>query len=284
MINNFHMPPMGYGPGSQPASADGQELEYMPLPNDMRVFQAHLPEIDAEQATTLAPALTLLANVAKACAGHRETGDQTFSLAALDQANRALIDETFGTGEVAAEIRDPHSGEPTIKAQESVFAGVWTVKGDGEDRIDIAPMPAVIRERAFHSSAPAIGPLTPVLPGVVNAPPLVTELLDKSSAWTPETEVHVINLSLLPHTPEDLTHLDMALGEGAAAITSKGYGDCRIRATALHNVWKVQFFNSMDVMILDSFEVTGIPEVALAAAEDFEDSGERLREILETIK
>ncbi|WP_413205881.1 hydrogenase expression/formation protein [Rhodospirillum sp. A1_3_36] len=281
MLNNFTRPPIGFGAGSQPASGDGQELEYMPLPKDMRTFQAHLPEVEDPDA--LAPALALMEAIAEACATHSGQ-DKAFDLAGLDTANRALLDETLGRGEVSADLFDADQGKVTVQITESVFAGVWTVIGDGPDRVEVSPMPKVVGERAFRPSDAGLGSLTPVLPGVVNAPPLVTEMMDKSASWRPGSDVHVINLSLLPHTPEDLSHLDMALGSGSVAIASRGYGDCRIRATALANVWKVQFFNSMDAMILDTYEVTGVPEVAMAAREDLEDSAERLREVLESIR
>ena len=66
-------------------------------------------------------------------------------------------------------------------------------------------------------------------------------------------------------------------------ILSRGYGNCRITATALAHVWRVQFFNSMDTLILDTFEVTGVPEVAVAAPEDLTDSGARILKVLEAI-
>ncbi|MEE3069707.1 MAG: hydrogenase expression/formation C-terminal domain-containing protein, partial [Pseudomonadota bacterium] len=78
--------------------------------------------------------------------------------------------------------------------------------------------------------------------------------------------------------------LDARLGEGSTDILSRGYGNCRVTATALNHVWRVQFFNSMDVLILDTFEVTAIPEVTVAAPEDLTDSGERLVEVLEAIR
>ena len=40
----------------------------------------------------------------------------------------------------------------------------------------------------------------------------------------------------------------------------------------------------MDTLILDSFEVTAMPEVTLAAAEDLIESGERIQEVLEAIR
>lgn len=68
----------------------------------------------------------------------------------------------------------------------------------------------------FDQHRAAGGPKTPLHPGVINAPSLLAELTDKSSGYDPRAPLHVINLSLLPHTEEDLLWLDAALGEGAA--------------------------------------------------------------------
>ena len=92
---------------------------------------------------------------------------------------------------------------------------------------------------------------------------------------------HVINLSLLPHTEEDLTFLDALLGRSGLTVLSRGYGNCRIMATATRDTWWVQYYNSQDAMILNSIEIGGVPEVACAAPEDIADSAERLHEILE---
>ena len=67
-------------------------------------------------------------------------------------------------------------------------------------------------------------------------------------------------------------------------MLSRGYGNCRITATAQAHVWKVQFFNSMDTLILDTYEVTEMPEVALAAAEDLAESAVRIRDVIEAIR
>ena len=63
MVQNFHLPPIGFGPGSQ--GDEGEALEYMPLPSGMRTYSTHLPEV--EDTGPLAPALALLARLADAC-------------------------------------------------------------------------------------------------------------------------------------------------------------------------------------------------------------------------
>jgi hydrogenase-1 operon protein HyaF len=49
----------------------------------------------------------------------------------------------------------------------------------------------------------------------------------------------------------------------------------------LRYVWAVQYVNSMGNVILDTLEIGGVPVAVLAAAEDFEDSAERLAEIMQ---
>jgi hydrogenase-1 operon protein HyaF len=45
----------------------------------------------------------------------------------------------------------------------------------------------------------------------------------------------------------------------------------------------VRYYNSQDVLILDTIEVTTIPEVACAAPEDIADSAARLLEVAEAM-
>lgn len=273
MVSNFHLPPTGYGPGSQPEDDD---LQYMSLPQDMRTFSPRIPEVDDTDA--LAPAMALMAQVAEAADRVARGGaPERFDLLGLDPANRRLVAETMGEGEVAMKIR----GLPSLRAQESVFAGIWMLHGAGRDVIEVASAPQDARTRAFEPVRPGTAD-TPGA-GVVNAPALLVELRDKSATYPQTRELHVVNLSLLPHTEADLAWLDARLGVGSTDILSRGYGNCRVTATATPHVWRVQFYNSMDQLILDTFEVTEMPEVALAAAEDLMDSAERLREVLEAI-
>ncbi|WP_210877002.1 hydrogenase expression/formation protein [Roseovarius autotrophicus] len=276
MTSDFILPPMGFGPGSQPEEGGPA---FLPLPQDMRAYSPRIPEIALDDRLT--PALDLLGRVAGAAA---EVGQGAapvrIDLSRLDSANRALVAETLGAGEVAIKVQ----GRPALAIQESVFAGVWAVKGAGVDVIEVAPVPEVARVHAFATRRPGTGAATPRSPQVVNAPPILVELVGKSEGFAPTLPVHVVNLTLLPHTEADLDWLDQALGAGSVDILSRGYGNCRITATALPHVWRVRFFNSMDALILDTLEVTAMPEVALAAPEDLSDSAARLVEVLEAIQ
>ena len=89
-----------------------------------------------------------------------------------------------------------------------------------------------------------------------------------------------MNLSLLPLSESDIAFLEERLGRGPVEILSRGYGNCQVFSTRTPGVWWVRYFNSMGTLILNSLEVTAVPEVVAAADEDLRDSARRLREIL----
>mgnify|MGYP000530306569 CR=1 FL=1 len=149
--------------------------------------------------------------------------------------------------------------------------------------VEIGLMPtAVLRRQTarIFCSPPAEG-------GVVNGPHIVSELLEQCEGRgefdEPDAEPYAINLSLLPHSPEDLAYLDAALGKGEVTMLSRGYGNCRIESTAIADVWRVRYYNSQDALILDIIEVSAVPDVACAAPEDLADSAVRLQEVSEAM-
>lgn len=277
MASPFTLPPTGFGPGSQP-DPEG-ELQYMAMPSGMRTYSAHLPEVD--DPACLAEALAFLAELAAACATAGQGGPGAeFDLAILTPAARRTVADALGQGEVSMKIR----GIPALMVQESVFAGLWMLAGSGFDRAEVGQVPALSILRAHVPHRPALGSLARRPQGLANAPAILAELLDKSLTWSPGKPAHVINLTLLPHTPEDLDWLAEALGEGAVTVLSRGYGNCRITSCAQARVWRVQFYNSADQLILDTYEVTDMPEVALAGAEDLADSAVRILDVIEAIR
>lgn len=273
MVSPFTLPPTGFGPGSQP-DPDG-ELQYMTMPSGMRTYSPHIPE--AGDIAALAEALAMLAEMAAACEVVAQGAPPvSLDLAALSPAARRVMADALGQGEVSMKLR----GLPAVMVQESVFAGVWMLLAADMDMVEIAPVPLLARTRAHLPHSPAVGVLARRVAGLANAPAILAELVDKSRQYQTGQMAHVVNLSLLPHTPEDLDWLAEALGEGAVTILSRGYGNCRVTACAQPHVWKVQFYNSMDTLILDTYEVCDMPEVALAAAEDLADSAIRIREVI----
>lgn len=267
------------GPGSQPDEEDGAVLEYLEMPRAMATFA--MPEIAvADPAADLAPAKAVLAAVRDALDGYRamRTGI-SFDLAHMDAANIELIDQVLGSGEVSILLVDG------TQMQEAVLAGVWRVRrqqDDGSliDRIEIAAIPDLVRFATFTGAVESLAAPAEMPDGVYNAPALITEIADKMAALDADTP-HVVNLSLLPLSEGDVAFIAATLGKGRTTILSRGYGNCRVSSTLCRNVWWVQYFNSQDALILNSLEVCAVPQVAMAADEDFEDSFERLTEILE---
>ncbi|MDO9227074.1 MAG: hydrogenase expression/formation C-terminal domain-containing protein [Pseudomonadota bacterium] len=276
-MHAFPIPVVALGPGSQ---QEDEALDYLPMPHDMHTYRAPiLPE--PEEVKDRAEARVWLGRLLQAVRDW-QARQQTVSLdmSGLGEADRLLIDQVLGEGEVGVQV----VGEGgTLTIQESVFAGIWRLRGrDNEgypyaDRVEVGDVPAAVRIRRGLSSPVAL----PLNPGVVNAQALLTEIAEQVAR--PSADSHVINLSLLPFTPEDGAWLDQCLGRGQVTFLSRGYGNCRITATGIARVWWVQFFNSQDALILNTLEITDVPEVARAAPEDLADSAERLKEVLEWI-
>jgi hydrogenase-1 operon protein HyaF len=279
---SFALPPTGFGPGSQPTDEE-EGLAYLPMPSGMRTFSTHLPEVaDPER---FAAGFAVLERLAAALAAWQPGSQATIDAGGLDPANRAFVDETLGEGEVSVLVA---ADEAPIEIQEATFAGVWRLRvagGTARDRIEVGAFPQAAAARAFpRLPVPDLAPPALPPPGVVNAPALLAEIAHRSGTRRPGDPAHVINLSLLPHTPEDLDLLAARLGTGRTTILSRGYGNCRIDATATPAVWRVRYYNSVDTLILDTIEIVDVPEVACAAPEDLADSAERLAEVLAALR
>jgi hydrogenase-1 operon protein HyaF len=270
-----------FGQGSQPAEEDGIELEYLQMPEEMATYR--MPQISADlNSVDLAQAKTVLQRLEQDLAGYPIHSD-TIDLISLDQTNRQFVDELLGEGEVSMICNGPQK----LRIQESVLAGVWRSqridqqKSVVADALEVGIIPQSVLQTAFADAAEHIDTDMSGLPnGVMNAPPLLAELNAKIAAYQPGSEAHIINLSLLPQTEQDLVFLEQKLGQGKVTILSRGYGNCRITATGTHYVWWVRYFNSQDTLILNTLEVSEVPNVACASPEDIADSHQRLQEIL----
>lgn len=262
------------GPGSQPDEA--LPLNMLGVPSDMHIFRP--PIIDSAAAPEVyRAAIEVLRHV---LAGLETlTGDAArhfrMSMGDLDPAVLREVNEMLGQGDVSV-VADG------LTAQETMFTGVWRIRGEGRDELEAAPFPTALRERALARGYPAAREETAPC-ALMNAPALLAEIRDASTRRRPGDPAHVINLSLLPVTPEDTEYLDVQLGRGGVAILSRGFGNCRITATAYPHVWWVQYFNAMEKLILNSVEVIDVPAVALAAPEDFHDSRVRLVEWIDSL-
>lgn len=270
----FPLPVRLIGPG---AMTEEETLHYLKMPADMTVYAT--PPLPA---TTPPAVLAVLARLAAALGPAANTSP--IDLGALHTAERAALHTLLGEGEVGARIQQADGSEVCV--QEAVFAGVWRVihTRAGQvvaDHVEVGAAPACLAEAALQGLWPAPPAWDGPLPeGVVNAPALIAEVAQKAAAWRPGAPAEVINLSLLPMSMADIAFLDHHLGTGELTVLSRGYGNCRITNTRLAHVWRVVYYNSADAVILNSVEVTALPDVAMAAPEDLSDSRERLTDIL----
>ncbi|MDO6460939.1 hydrogenase expression/formation C-terminal domain-containing protein [Granulosicoccaceae sp. 1_MG-2023] len=274
---------IGIGPGTQQRPED--EMDILNLPSgSMSTYQPPiLPEPEEIEDLTVGKAV--LEAMLSALREYKH-GDpaRIINLGDIDAANLDLVNQALGEGEVSLTVEGP---APVI-AQESVLAGIWRVQHlDGErrvirDTIEIADIPHCVTAETFANAAELPSKaLSEVEMQLMNAPSLLIEIHDQLQARQPGDLPHVINLTLLPLTEQELEWLGSRVGVGPTTILSRGYGNCRIGSTAVKDVWWIKYFNSEDKLILNSIEIGGTPEVALAAPEDIKDSAERLDEILE---
>ena len=269
------------GPGSQ---IEDEELDYLPMPQGMSTYQPpRLPEPDALDGHGAAIAVLdqVLAVLQAAIRGESVA---PVDLSGLSAADREIVNQALGEGEVGAQVADGQ-GSALVQVQESVFAGVWRVierlpDGGLQDRIEVGAIPEVLKTCARQDGASGHRPAARLPEGVMNAPTLLQELHDHRQQWRVGQSAHLVNLSLLPLSPADMACLEEQLGTGRVVILSRGYGNCRISSTRVPNTWRVVYYNSQDAMILNSIEVVDMPEVACAAPEDLVDSEQRLREVM----
>jgi hydrogenase-1 operon protein HyaF len=268
------------GPGSQPDEGEG--FSYMGFPREVTTFSMPLVPEDAD-AASIATARRLLTRFVEQM-GNGST--PRVELSSIPASVLRVLNESLGEGEVSVRIAKRNGDGAEIRIQETMFAGVWRelhLRHDGgveHDWLLACPVPPVALERAQRAATTHLAPFE-VPRGAMNSPALLTEIREQVLHFRPGQPPHVINLTLLPLTTEDQGVLEQAAPVGPVAILSRGFGNCRITSTALLNLWRVQYFNSMQTLILNTFEVVEVPEVAMAAAEDLADSRERLQELLD---
>ena len=282
-MKDFPIPVRSIGPGSQ---VEDETLDYMPMPQGMETFRAPLlpePEQMAGRHRAHAALRDALVQLEAVCQGG---GNRHVDLRLLDADDLALVNQVLGEGEVSAVVHAVVDAQHAVQVQEAVFAGVWRVVTTVQDRvvsdiIELGHVPEVLKSTARADVDPVVPPWQGALPpNVQNAPALLAEIQDHWRLWRPGQPAHVVNLTLLPMSVEDIGFLDHHLGTGRVLILSRGYGNCRITNTHRPNTWRVVYYNSQDVVILNTVEISELPEVAKAAIEDLEDSRDRLKEVL----
>jgi hydrogenase-1 operon protein HyaF len=281
-MKDFPLPVRTIGSGSQPS--EEEELQYLAMPQGMNTFQ--MPVVpERADAAALADARDLLA----AFLALLETWDPAVTprgprldLAGVATPALEVMNQMLGEGEVSIQI----GGTRKFRIQESVFTGLWRVcalDADGRlarDWLEAGMLPGVAIEIAKDLGQDAL-PRIDLPQGAMNSPALLAEIGSQLAARTRGDAAHVINLTLFPMTPEDHVVLEQSLSVGSIAMISRGFGNCHVTSTGLTNVWRVQYFNNMNTLILNTIEIVDVPAVVLAAIEDLTDSRERLAELVE---
>ncbi len=203
------------------------------------------------------------------------------SLRSLEPGDRDTILDVLGEGDVWGSV----GGSVGYTFAESVLTGLWHVEATSQDGtktdwLEVARIPQAVLHAAEHMPRESIRIPDRLPQGAMNSLALLTELQQRSAAYRPGEENHIINFTLLPITEADAEVLTTVLGQIPLVIRGGGYGSCRIFASGLRHVWAVQYLNSMDKVILDTLEIGGVPVAALAAREDLAESAGRLPEMM----
>ena len=271
------------------AFVEDETLDYIAMPQGMDTFRLPVlpePEEIAQHAGAVEVLHALVQALEAVVTG--QAPQASLSLQGLNAADLLLLNQVLGEGEVSAQVKGGHD-VARVRVQESVFAGVWRVMeqlddGGTSDYIEVAALPQVLLEAALEDGR-AAAPVTLSVPAqMVNVPSVLVELEDQRLRWQSGQPSQVVNLSLLPLSPQDIGFLDHQLGTGRVLMLSRGYGNCRITNCRVPHTWRVVYYNSQDAVILNTVEVVGVPEVACAAPEDLADSLERLREVVQWVE
>ncbi len=285
-MKDFPIPVVAQG-AAAPAAEDS-EFGYMEMPGAEPLVTPQPP--DGASAESLGAAAAVVAQLLESMRRHRPGGPDapSFSLKAMAPGALAALNDSLGQGEVSAVVQGAPGTAPWL-VQETAFAGVWRVRRHDaagalvEDILEAGDMPRVVKAAAARIEGARLDPA--LLPaGVMNAPAIVEELRHHAQRHRAGEPAHVVNLSLMPLSPADAEGLETLLGEGPVSLLSRGFGNCRITATRARAIWRVRYFNSMSTLILDTYEVVDLPESARAGAEDYDDSLERLADLLRWLR
>lgn len=276
------------GPGSQP---DRSVANTIGVPESVETFtMPSTPEV-ADKETAYKCRQMFIDLYEEMKLWNIDSGDAgpAFALDKFDKKTLSLINQMLGEGEVAIRIRIPNETFDEIRIQESLFVGVWRVRyfRGGEaiaDQIEVSAIPSCVAEAAYATSQPELHEVT-IDKDAMNSPAVLAEIKQALKDWQPGAAPFTVNLSHLPMSPEDSRVIDESLGVGAVHMMSRGFGNCHIQSTDVRHVWRIQYFNNAParLLILNTVVVTGLPEEAVAAPEDLQDSIVRIKELIEWV-
>jgi len=106
---------------------------------------------------------------------------------------------------------------------------------------------------------------------------LLSELVNLLEALAADATAASIDLQSLPMSAADRVQLQQVLGEGEVQSTLTAQGISRIRETGVSGVWWVEHFGQDGELVAESIEVTLIPDILKAAADEIAPAARDLR-------
>jgi len=206
-----------------------------------------------------------------------------FDLAGFDPAERILLDDIVGRGEVSARLRCADGR--TIAAEEAVMAGLWRLRIHDDagqilaEALETGPVPGDLEAVvAGLPAATAVG--GPVPDGAESAQALLAEIAHAARSWQPGQPNYALTIAPPVMPDPAVSWLRARLGSGPAELLVRTEGgECRVAATATRAVWSVRYLDGAGRIQLDSLEIGSAPATICATAEDRRDSAARLRQI-----
>lgn len=113
-----------------------------------------------------------------------------------------------------------------------------------------------------------------------NALPVLHEVRHALRRLVEAGESTTIDLHSLPFGPGDEEELLASLGTGEVAAQLNALGESRITETIFPGVWIVDHYNTHGQRVAFHIEVTPVPSVLVAHADDMADGLQRLEEAL----
>ncbi len=108
---------------------------------------------------------------------------------------------------------------------------------------------------------------------------LLSELKDHLVKLADEGKTNSVDLRSLPMTEADINELADHLGVGEVKATIKGIGSSSIRETAYSGIWWVTHYGDDGAVLGELIEITQIPEILVAHADDIKHSAQVMAEM-----
>ena len=109
---------------------------------------------------------------------------------------------------------------------------------------------------------------------------ILHEIVALLEAFTATGQTGAIDLHSLPLTPDDYELLRATLADGEVHAQINAIGNTEVRETLYPGVWWVTYYNVEGDIVADLLEVTAIPEILKAPADDIREGLAHLRELL----